>query len=140
MPSRSRTKWLQLKFKQNFSVQINGKRHVLVNIYVPCDSMTSAENWTALLNPLLEISSRVIISGDFNARSPTWGDSGYNANGKALEAALPSLKGVIFNNDGPTRIAERAGDSDSCVDLTITSAASMLEISWKLLQTCIDHY
>jgi len=95
--------------------------------------MNTSDSWTSLLNPILEMSPRVIISGDFNARSTRWGDSGNNINGRSLELALPSLKGVIFNNDGPTRLAERPGDTDSCVDLTIASAAAMLEIGWKLL-------
>ncbi len=77
---------------------------MVVNVYVPCDSMTSADNWIALLNPLLGLAPRVIISGDFNARSTSWGDISSNTNGKSLEASLPNISGIIINNDGPVWI------------------------------------
>jgi hypothetical protein len=52
---------------------------------------------------------------------------------RSLEAALPNINGSIINNDAPTRVAERPGDADSCVDLTFVSVAALLEVSWKLL-------
>ncbi len=62
-----------------------------------------------------------------------WGDNAHNKNGKTLEEALPGINGIIINNDGPTRIAERLGDSDSCIDLTVVTPTVLLELSWKLL-------
>ncbi len=115
------------------SIQIEGRAYIAVNIYVPCDSVTTAEVWKLLINPLLMLGPRVIISGDLNARSPMWGDTAHNKNGKALEEALPGIHGVIINNDGPTRIAERAGDSDSCIDLTLVTPSVLLQVHWKLL-------
>ncbi len=46
---------------------------------------------------------------------------------------MPLINGIILNNDGPTRVAERAGDTDSCIDITIVSVSVWLETSWKLL-------
>jgi len=115
------------------SVIINGKEHVLVNMYVPGDSLKTAEDWNSILDPLMQLGERVIISGDMNARSPQWMDTGYNVNGHSLEEALESVNGVIINNCGPTRHAERAGDSDSCIDITIVSPVLLIETTWSLL-------
>ena len=118
---------------QAIRIEVGHKKYTLVNIYVPCDSMRSPDAWTNLINPLLKMGPRVIISGDFNARSSSWGDSGHNVNGRSLEAALSSIEGTIVNNEGPTRVAERPGDIDSCVDLTISSSSALMDFSWKLL-------
>ena len=115
------------------NVQLEGQSSIFVNIYVPGETLKKPEEWTQILNPLLRLGQRVIISGDFNARSPMWKDTSHNGNGRALEEALPQISGVIVNNDGPTRIAERAGDSDSCIDLTIVSLPVLLDVRWKLL-------
>ena len=114
-------------------VQIEGTTHILVNLYVPCDSMATMEQWEKLINSLVNLGPRVVIAGDFNARSQVWTDVSSNVNGKALEAALPSIGGILLNNDGPTRVAERPGDSDSCIDLTMVSPLLAMNVKWKTL-------
>ena len=129
MPSSNDTK----AEAQAVSLQAGGKQYIAINVYVPCDSMKAADDWILFLNPLLHLGHRVIMSGDFNARSPSWGDISHNVNGKSLEEALPAIDGIIINNDGPTRFAERAGDADSCIDLTMVSPGLAPAIDWKLL-------
>ena len=85
------------------------------------------------MDPLLALGPRVLIMGDYNARSPAWLDVAYNINGRSLETAFPSLNGILMNDNGPTRVAERPGDSDSCIDLSIATARAVLDLKWKLL-------
>ncbi len=106
---------------QAVRVQAGNKEYIVVNMYVPGEVMKKQSDWIGLLNPLLSLGPRVLISGDYNARSPQWLDKDVNTNGKSLEEALPQIPGIILNNDRPTRYAERAGDSDSCIDITIVS-------------------
>ncbi len=56
-------------------------------------------------------------------------------NGKAVEVALLDINGMIINNDGPTRVAERVGDSDSCTHLIIVYYNVLLDLKWKLLRS-----
>ena len=62
---------------QAVSIQCEGKQYVCVNVYVPGEVMTKADDWTSVLNPLLTLGQRVVISGDLNARSPMWKDVAY---------------------------------------------------------------
>ena len=134
---------------QAISILLGTEQYILVNIYVPCDSMTSADAWKEVLNPLLDLGRTVIISGDFNARSSSWCDVAVNINGRSLEEALPEVRGIILNNDGPTRISDRAGDTDSCIDLTMATPDAVMYLNWKLLPlmgsdhrpalTCVTH-
>ena len=89
------------------SLSLSGKKYVLVNMYVQCDSMKTPGDWEQALKPLLELGEHVIITGDFNARSPLWHDTITNQNGRSLEEAYVSLNGILINSGGPTRYAER---------------------------------
>ena len=82
---------------------------------------------------------RVIITREFNARPPLWHDEDFNINGRALDDAYRNLKAVLINSYGPTRVAERSGDADSCINITMASADLVPEISWKLLLLESDH-
>lgn len=115
------------------SVHTAEKSFILINVYIPGDALPTAEHWNRILDPLLNLGPRVLIMGDFNARSPAWRDTGYNVNGKSLEEALPTLDTIILNNDHPTRVAERAGDADSSIDLTLVTPSILLDLRWKLL-------
>ena len=66
-------------------------------------------------------------------QSPIWLDTAHNTNGKTLEDALPQINGFLVNIDGPTSIADRLRDSDSCIDLTIVTHEILTEVGWKLL-------
>jgi endonuclease/exonuclease/phosphatase (EEP) superfamily protein YafD len=115
------------------SITVGKETDILVNLYAPGETLTRAYDWKNVLNPLLALGGKVIISGDFNARSTAWIDTGSNINGKALEEALPEINGLIVNNDSPTRVAERCTDTDSAIDITIVSTCLATEVNWKLL-------
>ena len=118
---------------QAINISVEGQQYILVNLYAPGEKVTTATAWKEVLNPLLSLGKRVIVSGDFNARSTLWLDEGTNSNGKALEEALPEINGIILNNDAPTRIPDRASDAHSAIDLSNASPDLAASLKWKLL-------
>jgi hypothetical protein len=118
---------------QAISIMLDGDEYILVKLYAPCDAMATASAWKDVLNPLLALGKRVIINGDFNTHSPLWLDTGSNTIGKALAEALSEIDGIMLNNDAPTRIADRATDTDSAIDLTFVSPDLATSLGWKLL-------
>ena len=49
----------------------SGKQHIIVNINVPGDALKREDDWERTITPLLSLDERVIITGDYNARSPS---------------------------------------------------------------------
>ena len=109
------------------------QQYVLVNIYVPPNALKNEAEWSGVLEPLLSLGERVIITGDYNARSQLWCDTDSNTNGKSLDEAYTNLDCIIMNDYGPTRVAERPGDTDSCIDLTLASPDLAPQLIWRLL-------
>ena len=103
----------------------------LINIYVRGSTAPEAISWE-FLHDLSNAYSDIIIAGDFNARHPTWDSAGTNPNGKGLAEALPDLDLYLLNTGQPTRFAERPGDSDSCIDLTLHSGSLLNKLQWQL--------
>ena len=62
-----------------------------------------------------------LICGDFNARGELWGNSITNPQGVALEDALDKCHLTCINDGSITRQASRPGDSDSIIDLALTT-------------------
>ena len=104
----------------------------IFNLYV--SDCPRAEDWT-FLERIAQMPGESIISGDFNARSPTWCVSGrHNANGTALEEFfLGSCLQLISTPTATTatRRAERHGDSDTTIDLILCSPSLADSASWS---------
>ena len=62
-----------------------------------------------------------MLCGDFNARGELWGNTVTNPQGESLEDALNRSDLTCINDGSITRIATRPGDSDSIIDLAITT-------------------
>ena len=75
----------------------------------------------------------LIFCGDFNARGSLWGNTVLNPQGEALEDALDKSNVTCINNGSMTRQASRPGDSDSAIDLTITSLSIAPRCKWQTL-------
>lgn len=79
----------------------------------------------------------VLVAGDFNAKSPQWGDHREDAKGRALADWLASLNLSVCNlGDKPTfsRMHER-GVSRSHIDVTfITESINHTVRDWKVLE------
>ena len=117
---------------QAVEVVVKGKKWVLVNLYVGNDSATTADGWT-FLEELGKLGERVIIMGDFNARSHTWGNITENPQGKALDQALDEGIFTNMNVSVMTRLAQRDGEHDSNIDLTLVKHGAEASVQWRAL-------
>ena len=61
-----------------------GKRCIPVNIYIPGNALNTEAEWENTVTHLLCLGERVVVAGDFNARSPFLCDSDFKTNGRAL--------------------------------------------------------
>lgn len=80
-------------------------------------------------------SDPVIVAGDFNAKSPEWGDHRTDRNGRALSDFMAST-GLTVCNDGSTPTFVRPhlnGTSTSHIDITFVSEAHSQAVrGWKV--------
>ena len=74
-----------------------------------------------------------IFCGDFNARGNLWGNMITNPQGEALEDALDHCDLVCINDGSTTRQSMRPGDSDSVIDLAITTLQTSAVSKWNTL-------
>lgn len=86
-------------------------------------------------------SDNLIIAGDLNARSPTWGDSQLNHRGDSVENYISQDNLIICNDQSsPSTFSSHQGSSH--IDLTICSAKiSNLIANWAVspLDSLSDH-
>ncbi|CAF4907381.1 unnamed protein product [Pieris macdunnoughi] len=91
--------------------------------------------------PIQRAQLPVIVLGDFNARSQTWGDSLTNDRGKAVEEWYTEL-GLFLHNRGNVPTCVRA-QGQSLVDLTFSSPSLASSVqNWKVaedIETLSDH-
>ena len=112
----------------------------IVNVYA-CNRTKKEENWMVLDAIQSKLPGDVIFCGDFNARGSLWGNTILNPQGEALEDALDKSNVTCINNGSMTRQASRPGDSDSAIDLTITSLSIAPRCKWQTLgKHSNDHY
>lgn len=120
---------------QIMECEVRKRKWTLVNLYVGNDSAKKEEDWD-FLEELGQLSERVMIVGDFNARSVTWGNVRDNIQGKALEKAMVESSFSILNGTYMTRIAQRNGEDDSNIDLALITAGLEVLTKWQALS---DH-
>jgi len=103
------------------------------------------DDYKVYLNQLEESVRRgppeVIVAGDFNAHSPSWGSPNTCAKGEALTDIVSSL-GLIVVNNGNAPTFERGGQ-ESHIDVTLASTPTYRNIrNWKVLEVDIasDHH
>ncbi|VVC42593.1 Endonuclease/exonuclease/phosphatase [Cinara cedri] len=87
----------------------------------------------------------VVVAGDFNAKSPEWGDSREGAKGRALVDWAASLDLAVCNRGGrPTFTrAHGTGVSSSCIDVSFVSRSLNPAADWRVLDDytgSLHHY
>ena len=92
----------------------------VVNVYACCGTMKK-QDWRVLNNLQSTLPGETILCGDLNARGALWGNEITNPQGEALEDAVDRCYLNCINEGETTRIATRQGDSDSVIDLTLTT-------------------
>ena len=112
----------------------------IINVYA-CNCSMKEADWMALDEMQKTLPGETIFCGDFNARGETWGNTVTNPQGEALEDALDRCDLMCINNGSMTRMAMRPGDSDSAIDLAITTLRTAAACKWNVLGPHgNDHY
>jgi len=90
---------------------------------------------------LSQLSSSVLITGDFNSHSTLWGGTKLDCRGKMVEDILTKHILCVLNDTSPTYIHPATGSS-SAIYLSISSPDIFLDIQWKTLEDLCgsDHY
>jgi ribonuclease HI len=83
-------------------------------------------------NVLRNLSGPLILVGDFNAHSQSWGCHDDNTRASAIIELLDDFNMVVINDGSITRIAAPPRQS-SAIDLTLCSSELSLDIVWKVL-------
>ena len=104
----------------------------VVNVYAVCKTMKQ-QDWMRLDDLQRTLPGETILCGDFNARGELWGNSVTNPQGMALEDALDECNLTCINDGIRTRMATRDGDSDSVIDLTITTLQIASSCKFRVL-------
>lgn len=102
-------------------IQTTIGRIVVVSIYVAPNNRICEESWNRLFIQISQF-PHVVVTGDFNAHSPLWGNDNYNNNGFSLTNTLSDFPLIVMNDDTPTYHNIRTGYS-SVLDLVIVSAS-----------------
>ena len=104
----------------------------VVNVYACCTTMKE-QDWLVLDDLQKTLPGETVLCGDFNARGALWGNTVVNPQGEALEDALDRCYLRCINDESITRMATRQGDSDSIIDLAITTLAVAEQCDFKVL-------
>ena len=88
-------------------------------------------NINDLQNLVDQLPAPFILMGDFNAKSPLWGNSVCDRWGSLVEQFI-DVNEVILLNDGSKTRHDIYHHSSSAIDLTICSAALALDYQWSV--------
>ena len=104
------------------------------NVYLPPSKDLKYEELECLFN-----TPNTITVGDFNGKSPLWGNTNKDRRGGIIEQLLDNHNMVLLNNGDPTHFSIHG---QSALDLSLCSPELALFSSWEVDdQTCgSDHY
>ena len=105
----------------------------VVNVYACCTTMKE-QDWMVLDELQKTLPGETVLCGDFNARGALWGNTVINPQGEALEDALDRCYLRCINDGTSTRMATRQGDSDSVIDLALTTLTVAEQCDFKVLE------
>ena len=114
------------------------RTYTIVNIYISPQEQASAHQ---IENIIGQISPPFLIVGDFNARSPIWGDYTDNSQGRIIENLLSGSSLSILNTGTPTHHHIQT-NTETCIDLALCSPESLLNFTWTATDDPFrsDHY
>ena len=104
----------------------------VVNIYA-CNQSMKEQDWLVLDELQRTLPGETLLCGDFNARGELWGNTVTNPQGESLEDALDRSDLTCINDGSITRTATRPGDSDSIIDLAITTLQIANRCTFRVL-------
>ena len=112
------------------------KRLIIGSIYIKLNNLEGVQDTIKMLNKAYDLqrkfrASGVILTGDFNCRHISWGDSTSNAYGRKLVELLDTTKFSICTARTPTFLST---NGSSCIDLTIVTN----NLAENLVSICTD--
>ena len=117
----------------------SGKSSItIVNYYNPCNRLST----DILKDASGPTQGKVIWCGDFNAHSTLWGSNNTDANGSVIEEFIDDM-GLVCINDGRGTRYNSTQNTESVIDLTLTSTVIAGVSTWDVLnQSTVgsDHY
>jgi exonuclease III/ribonuclease HI len=117
-------------------IHINNFKFNLVSAYFPHISRINSSCLTEWFKNIKN--HNLIITGDLNASSPTWGSSHFNPRGQVIQDFLDANDLVVLNTGSPTRFGP---NSSSCLDVTVASQNISTNCSWATFNDTLgsDH-
>jgi len=92
-------------------------------------------NFDSLASLLQQLPSPLLLLGDFNSHSVTWGCQRTDTRGRVVERVVESFSLNILNDFAATRIGH---DSESAIDLSIASPILEPLLHWSVLSSTYD--
>ena len=105
----------------------------ICSVYIPPDKTVVSND---LENLLRQLPVPYIVTGDFNAHSPLWGNSSLDEKGEQVETFLANTDAYLANGLEATRINVHNLNT-SAIDLTFCDPILAPELSWSVLED--DH-
>ena len=104
------------------------KLYTICSLYLPPNSPVQISDLEDLIS---QLPSPFLLLGDFNARSPLWGDTVQNQKGKLIESLVSQHSISILNNGSPTHFHNQT-NSLSCIDLSLCSSEAVPDFEWNV--------
>ena len=102
--------------------------YTICSIYLPPNTPIQINDLNDLLSQLPE---PYMLLGDFNARSPLWGDVSTNQKGRLIENLLTYNNCSVLNEGLPTHFHMQT-NSSTCIDLSIASSDAIQDYTWSV--------
>ncbi|MCL4122680.1 UNVERIFIED_CONTAM: hypothetical protein GTU68_008920, partial [Idotea baltica] len=102
----------------------------------PVPSTSCCISKSDLQELFLQLPRPFLVLGDFNSRSPLWGDVRRSFMATAIEALLSDMS-IHVMNTGERTYYHVQTDTSTCIDLSLCSSDAMLDFSWRVLKD--DH-
>ena len=114
-----------------------GKQYTICSLYLPHSVITRQE----IENLIRQLHKPFLILGDFNAKSPIWGETRSDNRGKMIENVILNNNVSVLNNGRPTHYHIQ-NNSHSVIDLSICSSDCFLDFNYRVLSDLhdSDHY
>ena len=102
--------------------------YTICSIYLPPNDPIQVNDLSDLISQLPE---PYLLLGDFNSRSPLWGDTLTNRKGHVIESLIAKNDCTILNDGNPTHFHTQT-NSLTCIDLSLISSDAILDYAWSV--------
>ena len=115
-----------------------GKTFHIVSLYLPPDLAVRKEELEHLFD---QLPKPFLVVGDFNAHSPSWGDSRSDGRGRMIENLVAESNHIILNQKKTTFI-HSAFHTPSSIDLAVASPSFAPDLEWSVHEDLCgsDHF